>query len=94
MEFHSVKFHFLLYVREFPECSADVDLPELPDFISCHLTEICTAVECCLEVGVLKTTATFYLAVDACEQKLEIGIEQIKLIQDFRTFEFGKEFLF
>lgn len=73
----------------FVDCSVNVEFPELPEYVACHVTDTCTAVKCCLELGVLKSAATFYLTIDACEQQLEIGIEQLSFVRDLETFEFG-----
>ncbi|XP_033637723.1 uncharacterized protein LOC117298529 [Asterias rubens] len=54
-----------------------VDLEQLPDFLSCSLTESCLGIKCCLEMDfkIVTRTVNAWLILDPCNFKLSIGFE-------------------
>jgi hypothetical protein len=51
---------------------------------------MCTAIRCCLEVDIIKTSVQFYVTVDGCEKQLTVGIEQMNTVKDISDYKFGK----
>ncbi|XP_033637389.1 uncharacterized protein LOC117298318 isoform X2 [Asterias rubens] len=52
-----------------------VDLEQLPDFLSCSLTESCLGITCCLEMDfkIVTRTVNAWLILDPCNFNLSIG---------------------
>jgi hypothetical protein len=78
----------------FPECPLDVTLPALPEQVRCDVPSYCTAVECCLNIDVLKRGFNTILSLDACSNRLVIGIENLKLNVTLLNYKWGTLNLF
>lgn len=72
-----------------PACAEDLTLPDLPNYVACHISEVCTSVQCCLEVEPFQTSAQFYIELDACELMLTVGIEKLKRKIDLKNYNYG-----
>jgi len=72
------------------DCPLNVDTPALPSSLSCHLEDYCTGVQCCLDVNTIGKSFTTYVFLNACEFKLEIGIEKFSLNISLLTYPWGK----
>jgi hypothetical protein len=51
---------------------------------------MCTAIRCCLEVDIIKTSVQFYVTVDGCKKQLTVGIEKMNTVKDISDYKFGK----
>ena len=71
------------------DCPSELTLPPLPSGIGCYISDMCTAVRCCLEIDTIKTSAQFYVTVDGCEKQLTVGIEQMSTVKDISDYKFG-----
>ncbi|XP_060567959.1 uncharacterized protein LOC132726631 [Ruditapes philippinarum] len=73
------------------ECSADIALSPLPEYISCYISDVCTSVQCCLEVDIIQTSVQFSLTIDACNNKLHVGIENMVIEKELGSYEYGHD---
>ncbi|XP_060573589.1 uncharacterized protein LOC132731425, partial [Ruditapes philippinarum] len=71
------------------ECPSELSLAPLPSGIGCYISDMCTAIRCCLEVDIIKTSVQFYVTVDGCEKQLTVGIEQMNTVKDISGYKFG-----
>jgi hypothetical protein len=74
------------------ECPAELTLEPLPSGIGCYISDMCTAIRCCLEVDIIKTSVQFYITIDGCEKQITVGIEQLNTVKDISNYKFGKNF--
>ena len=65
-------------------------LNHLPPGVACHISDMCTSVHCCLEIDTVQTAVTFQLTIDACEQKLLVGVDNLHTVMDLQFYKFGK----
>ncbi|XP_053398344.1 uncharacterized protein LOC128556707 [Mercenaria mercenaria] len=72
------------------ECPVELTLSPLPSGIGCFISDMCTAIQCCLEIEIVQTSVSFYVIVDGCGKKLTVGIEQMKLVLDIDSYQFGQ----
>ncbi|VDI33335.1 Hypothetical predicted protein, partial [Mytilus galloprovincialis] len=71
------------------ECTSEVNLPDLPDSISCYLDDTCTGVSCCAHIGFINRNINFFLTIDPCSYTFKIGIEKFQYEFFLMDFEFG-----
>ncbi|XP_053400990.1 uncharacterized protein LOC123541000 [Mercenaria mercenaria] len=71
------------------DCPAKLTLKPLSSGIGCYISNMCTAVQCCLELDIVQTSVQFYVTVDGCEKQLTVGIEQMETVKDLRNYQFG-----
>lgn len=57
--------------------------------VSCHITELCTRVECCVEVVPINRTVFMFLDVDTCNYQMSVGIENLVFNISLLHYEFG-----
>jgi hypothetical protein len=86
----SSNYHILELYLFVSECSADIALSPLPEYISCYISDVCTSVQCCLEVDIIQTSVEFSLTIDACNNILHIGIENMVIEKELGCYEYGE----
>ncbi|KAJ8320500.1 LOW QUALITY PROTEIN: hypothetical protein KUTeg_002087 [Tegillarca granosa] len=72
------------------ECKLDVDLPDLSslDFITCRLPEMCTGVDCCMDISWIYLSKPMH-TLDACHYNLSIGIEKFGTNISLLNYQWG-----
>ncbi|CAG2196994.1 unnamed protein product [Mytilus edulis] len=63
-------------------------LPSVPNTMSCHLTDTCTGIDCCIDVEQISRSINVYIKLDACNYKLTAGIEKLTLDVPLLNYEF------
>lgn len=71
-------------------CEYQLELPVLNDHVTCHITKACSQIECCLEVKPLQRSFHTYILLDACSNRIKLGIENYNLDTVYFGFKFGK----
>ncbi|VDI03913.1 Hypothetical predicted protein, partial [Mytilus galloprovincialis] len=71
------------------ECTSEVNLPNLPDSLSCYLDDTCTGLSCCAHIGFINRNINFFLTIDPCSYTFKIGIEKYQYEFFLTDFEFG-----
>jgi hypothetical protein len=72
------------------DCPTHFPLPVLSGPISCHIPELCTGVDCCVDVNLLSKSFHAFVYLDACNQMLNIGIEKLAFNLTMFNYEWGK----
>lgn len=77
----------------FTECKLNLEsrLPQLSSPVTCHLTDTCTGIQCCVEVKEISKSVDVYVILDACNYKFSAGIEKLTFNQSLLNYEFGKK---
>ncbi|XP_071145134.1 uncharacterized protein [Mytilus edulis] len=70
-------------------CSENISLPHLPDYVSCHLSNYCTGLQCCMMVPLLQRTFETHVLLDACAYKLSIVIEKLVINESLFDYTFN-----
>lgn len=84
------------------DCPLDIisTLPSISEDspITCHLSELCTGVRCCVDALGIGKSFTVFVEVDACDLVLKVGIGRLtftktlfddKLIEEEPFYLFG-----
>ncbi|XP_052071171.1 uncharacterized protein LOC127709609 [Mytilus californianus] len=66
-------------------------LPAIPNTMSCHLTDTCTGIDCCIDVDQISRSINVYIKLDACNYKLTAGIEKLTFDVPLLNYEFGQK---
>ncbi|XP_052090897.1 uncharacterized protein LOC127727822 [Mytilus californianus] len=72
-------------------CPGNIPLPDLGDNMNCYLTDYCTGIDCCVEIPQIRQSFHVYVLLDACNHRMDIGIENLAIHQAYFDFEFDKE---
>ncbi|XP_033724553.1 uncharacterized protein LOC117314596 [Pecten maximus] len=67
----------------------DVDLPDLPSNLTCHLDSTCTGINCCVDVNFMQRSFNAYVKLEPCDYKISVGIEKLQFEKILRDFDFG-----
>ena len=67
-----------------------VDLPPLPEMVSCHIPEHCTGIYCCVDIPKIGLSIEAYLDIDLCTYRVSGGIEQETFDETLFEYEWGK----
>ncbi|KAL3873935.1 hypothetical protein ACJMK2_037012, partial [Sinanodonta woodiana] len=59
------------------ECPLLTSLPHLPDTVSCHITDQCLNLTCCIDVPVIGWSFNLALEIDLCSYRLIAQIEKM-----------------
>jgi hypothetical protein len=73
------------------ECGLNIDLPALPEGASCHIPDSCTGVNCCVDYDVIGKSFHAYILLDACGDKMTVGIEKKQFNVSLIGYNFGYE---
>ncbi|VDI08519.1 Hypothetical predicted protein [Mytilus galloprovincialis] len=71
------------------EAGAIMDLPSLQSRLSCHITNSCMGVDCCMDVQKLGLSLNFYLNLDICNNRFTVGVENLNRTISILNIEFG-----
>lgn len=66
-------------------------LPTIRGPVSCHIAELCTRVECCVDVAPINRTVFVLIDVDTCNYQMSVGIENLVFNISLLNYEFRKE---
>ncbi|XP_067658325.1 uncharacterized protein [Haliotis asinina] len=72
------------------DCPRSVPLNSLPQTATCHLSDTCTGVSCCLEASEVKRNFKIFLTIDACSNSMEVGIEKLMFSYSLFDYDWGK----
>ena len=64
-------------------------LPILSSELSCHVTDSCTGLQCCINNNYLQQTFEVSFQLDPCENRLTIGIEKTRFNRTLTDFKWG-----
>ena len=70
-------------------CPVDLSLPALTGPLTCHIPDYCTGVECCVDVKPIGRSFHVYIFLDACSNRIKLGIEKFGIDVSYLNFEFG-----
>ncbi|XP_063420822.1 uncharacterized protein LOC134706043 [Mytilus trossulus] len=70
-------------------CDRLIDLQTLTGPLTCHIPDICTGVECCIDVDPMRRSFHMFIFIDACSNRLRIGIEKYEINISLFDYEFG-----
>ncbi|XP_076116682.1 uncharacterized protein LOC143084161 [Mytilus galloprovincialis] len=74
------------------ECPLSIfNLPNIEEMMSCHFTETCTGIECCVEIPYLGLTLHPFFLLDPCQYTLSFGINTINNTFSLFEYEWGKK---
>ena len=76
----------------FVDCPHDVNLPELPNSVSCYMLESCMAIDCCLDYSLLNISLNFDVSVDTCNYVISVRIEKLSFQLSFSNYIWRKYF--
>ncbi|CAG2204550.1 unnamed protein product [Mytilus edulis] len=76
-----------------PTCERPIDLQPLTGPLTCHIPDICTGVECCIDVHPIRRSFHVFVFLDACSYRLRMGIEKYEIDISLFDYEFG-DYLF
>ncbi|CAC5374575.1 unnamed protein product [Mytilus coruscus] len=72
-------------------CFTPVTLASLDDStITCNLDSSCRAIDCCLDVPVIKKSVHIFMNLDSCNYQLRVGIEKLQFNITLRDYQFGE----
>ncbi|XP_076086791.1 uncharacterized protein LOC143057371 [Mytilus galloprovincialis] len=71
------------------DCAMNMTLPPLSSDVSCHVTSLCTGIQCCVDNELLNRTLDFSILLDPCEKRLSISIEQTRYNTTFSNINWG-----
>ncbi|XP_071123195.1 uncharacterized protein [Mytilus edulis] len=72
------------------DCPVNMTLPRIHSSITCHLSELCTGIKCCIEVGKIKKTFNVFIILDYCLMQLSVGIERKSFEISLLQYKWGK----
>ena len=75
------------------ECPSEIlnkTVSPLPDHISCVISDKCTSIECCVDVGFLQRSFSLSLELDGCIGQLTISIEKVSFRKMLYEYSWGK----
>lgn len=70
-----------------------VNLPPLPEVVSCHIPESCTAIYCCMDIPKVGVSLHAFLDIDMCDYVIAGGIEKKTFNQTMFSYEWGNQIL-
>ncbi|XP_053398211.1 uncharacterized protein LOC128556642 [Mercenaria mercenaria] len=73
------------------DCEDEIQLQDLPQTMSCYISDICTSIRCCIDVSLIKRSFEILLKLDRCLYLLEVEIENLKLNVPLVNYDFGEE---
>ncbi|VDI11129.1 Hypothetical predicted protein, partial [Mytilus galloprovincialis] len=73
------------------DCPVNMTLPRIHSSITCHLSELCTGIKCCIEVGKIKKTFNVFIILDYCLMQLSVGIERKSFEISLLQYKWGQK---
>lgn len=75
----------------FVECTTETKgLYSLGTGTRCSISESCSGIHCCLHSDILQTNFDVFVNVDACNGKINVGIEKYQWSQKLLGYKFGE----
>lgn len=88
--FHSY-FCVILVFHNFIECEKETKgLSTLGTHTRCAISRTCSSVHCCLHSEVLNTNLDAFIDIDACNGKINVGIERYQWSHKLVGYKFGE----
>ena len=73
-----IKCLLMFYSCVFSACNKSIKLiPTLPDYMACHIDELCSHIVCCIDIGVIGLSLTFDLHINLCGNSITAGFEEV-----------------
>lgn len=89
-KFHSY-FCVILVFHNFIECEKETKgLSTLGTHTRCAISRTCSSVHCCLHSEVLNTNLDAFIDIDACNGKINVGIERYQWSHKLVGYTFGE----
>ncbi|VDI38368.1 Hypothetical predicted protein [Mytilus galloprovincialis] len=67
-----------------------IQLPDLPDYLTCYLDSTCMGIQCCWDVDFISRSFHSYLIVDTCNYILKFGVEKLEFEVTLDDYEWGE----
>lgn len=67
-----------------------MNFPKLQSGLSCHITNSCTVLDCCIDIQKLGIAMNFYVNLDTCNNKFTVGIENLNRTISVLNMDFGR----
>ena len=81
-----------LYLKEkivTSACGIQLDLPDLPDTVSCSISTTCTGVTCCVYSEEVGKNFQVLVDIDSCAMVITVELEQMKFEIPFKEYLWG-----
>jgi hypothetical protein len=85
----NLKIKCYVFISECP--MGILGVPDLPDMMSCHYTETCTGIECCVKIPEIDLTLHPFFFIDPCEYTINYGANTINKTIKLIDYEWGRE---
>lgn len=84
-------FWVILVIHNFIECEKETKgLSTLGTHTRCAISRTCSSVHCCLHSEVLNTNLNAFIDIDACNGKINVGIEKYQWSHKLLGYTFGE----
>ena len=86
---------FDIFLKRWISISACTNPPNIASLgsltagVSCHITDTCTGVSCCLDPTTTSQPIRAYLTIDSCDYKLKVGIERLYFELSLFDYQMG-----
>lgn len=69
-----------------------INLPQLPDYMACHIDETCSHIVCCVDIGAIDISLKFDLNLNLCGNEIVIAFEDMitKFENALSDYDWGK----
>ncbi|XP_052071180.1 uncharacterized protein LOC127709616 [Mytilus californianus] len=67
-----------------------IELPDLPDYLTCYLDSTCMGIQCCWDVDFISRSFHSHLTVDTCSYILKFGVEKLEFEVTLDDYEWGE----
>lgn len=85
---HNKVKKLILFVSE---CNAYTNLPVIRSKkITCYIPEYCTGIDCCVDVSNVGQTFKAFALLDACKNRMTVGVEKLKKEVMLFDYDFGE----
>ena len=74
-------------------CSVPLNLPDLPDTVSCSVSKTCTGVTCCVYSEEVGRNFQVSVEIDTCARTITVELEQVKFEIPFEEYLWGRSSL-
>uniref|UniRef100_K1Q7J7 Uncharacterized protein n=1 Tax=Magallana gigas TaxID=29159 RepID=K1Q7J7_MAGGI len=72
------------------DCSKNIELTNLTgQAVVCHISYLCSEVQCCVRADDIRRTFQVELSVDPCSKIMLIKLERLTIKVDLLVFQFG-----
>ncbi|XP_048258717.1 uncharacterized protein LOC124137708 isoform X1 [Haliotis rufescens] len=71
------------------DCPASLTLPTLPDSVTCHLSDPCGSIQCCIDVDFIGRSFNVQIGIDPCTYTFTMGIEKLVFTRALSSYKWG-----